>query len=84
MELAVFAEELQRYCMTLGGSVTSWGRTPAHNRAVGGVPNSRHLRWRAADVVYDEPVELHVANATAAAGGLLVLREGDHDHVYAP
>ena len=32
------------------GRVTSTYRSPAHNRAVGGVPNSYHLRGRAIDI----------------------------------
>ena len=32
------------------GSITSTYRTPAHNRAVGGVANSYHLHGRAIDV----------------------------------
>src|SRR5262245_33219284 len=32
------------------GQVTSTYRSPEHNRAVGGVPNSYHLRGRAIDI----------------------------------
>ena len=42
-----FADALRAYCQATSGSLTSWGRTPAHNKAVGGVTES------AADVVYD-------------------------------
>ena len=48
-----FADALRAYCQATSGSVTSWGRTPAHNKAVGGVTESAHTLWIAADVVYD-------------------------------
>jgi len=66
-----------------GMSVTSWGRSPAHNEAVGGKPDSQHLFWTAADVVWDPGTrpELPVLQAVAAEWGLEVDREPDHDHV---
>jgi hypothetical protein len=81
MDLEAFARAVHDYCAATAGSVTSWGRTVAHNAAVGGVPNSMHVRWRAVDVVYDRPLELGLADACAAAFDLQVLRETDHDHI---
>jgi hypothetical protein len=70
----------------LGGSwgrVTSTLRSPAHNRAVGGVPNSYHLRGRAIDIAR-RPGVTHamIAAAFRNAGYRLVesLDEGDHSH----
>jgi len=70
----------------LGGSwgrVTSTLRTAAHNRAVGGVPNSYHLRGRAIDIAR-RPGVTHamIAAAFRNAGYQLVesLDEGDHSH----
>lgn len=81
MTRAEFCEALALYCTAVSASVTSYGRTEKHNRAVGGVPTSLHLRWLAADVVYDEPVARERADQAAAFFGLQVLREGDHDHL---
>ena len=65
------------------GRVTSTFRTAAHNRAVGGVPNSYHLRGRAIDIAR-RPGVTHsmIAAAFRNAGYQLVesLDEGDHSH----
>lgn len=81
MTPAEFGDALRTYCETLGGSVTSWGRTVAHNAAVGGDPRSLHLAWRAADVVYDTRPPIERAQDVASMLGLKVYREGDHDHL---
>ena len=65
------------------GRVTSTLRTPAHNRAVGGVPNSYHLRGRAIDIARRPGVtHAQIAAAFRNAGYRLVesLDEGDHSH----
>lgn len=65
------------------GRVTSTYRSPAHNRAVGGVANSYHLSGRAIDIAR-RPGVSHGAIAAAYrnAGYHLVesLDEGDHSH----
>jgi hypothetical protein len=65
------------------GRVTSTWRSVAHNRAVGGVPNSFHLRGRAIDIAR-RPGVTHsmIAAAFRNAGYQLVesLDEGDHSH----
>ena len=65
------------------GRVTSTRRSAARNRAVGGVPNSFHLRGRAIDVV-PRPGVRHadIAAALRRAGFSLIesLDEGDHSH----
>jgi hypothetical protein len=83
MDIRDFAVAVETYGKALGGSVTSWGRTEVHNRAVGGVPNSLHVRWLAVDVVYDAPPELDVASDLASSLGLRLVRESDHDHLQA-
>ncbi|MCJ8190644.1 D-Ala-D-Ala carboxypeptidase family metallohydrolase [Sphingomicrobium aestuariivivum] len=65
------------------GTVTSTYRSPAHNRRVGGVPNSYHLRNRAIDIARAPGVRHHqIAAAYRAAGYRLIesLDEGDHSH----
>lgn len=65
------------------GRVTSTLRTPEHNRRVGGVPNSYHLRGRAIDIARRPGVShSQIAAAYRAAGYHLVesLDEGDHSH----
>ena len=65
------------------GVVTSVYRTPAHNRAVGGVPNSYHLAGRAIDVARRPGVShTQVASMLRKAGYNLVesIDEGDHSH----
>lgn len=65
------------------GRVTSTLRSVAHNRAVGGVPNSLHLSGRAIDIARRAGVSHgQIAAALRAAGYSLIesLDEGDHSH----
>ena len=65
------------------GVITSGWRSVAHNRAVGGVPNSHHLRGAAIDVARKPGVSHgQIATALRAAGLNLIesLDEGDHSH----
>jgi hypothetical protein len=65
------------------GRVTSTYRSVAHNRAVGGVPNSFHLSGRAIDIARRPGVNhAMIAEAYRRAGYRLVesLDEGDHSH----
>ncbi len=65
------------------GRVTSTYRSPAHNREVGGVPNSYHLLGRAIDIARGPGVNHAMIKAAyQRAGYQLVesLDEGDHSH----
>ena len=65
------------------GRVTSMLRSAQHNRAVGGVANSHHLRGRAIDIARRPGVgHWEIASALRAAGYSLLesLDEGDHSH----
>jgi hypothetical protein len=65
------------------GQVTSTYRSPVHNRRVGGVANSYHLRSRAIDIARRPGIShAQIAAAYRAAGYSLAesLDEGDHSH----
>lgn len=64
-------------------SVTSWGRSPFHNKGVGGVGDSEHITWTACDVEWDPGTRPDLATLEAEAGKmeLQVIREKDHDHI---
>lgn len=76
-----FAQRLLVYCFIHAGSVTSWGRTSQHNTLVGGVPQSAHRFWLAADVVYDDPPPVQKRQEIADRLGLRLVVEADHDHL---
>ncbi len=76
-----FAAAIIDYCTHTHASVTSWGRTIAHNTAVGGVAHSRHLTWTAVDVIYDSPILITERKTIAASLGLWLIDERDHDHL---
>lgn len=76
-----FALAVYRYGKATGASVTSWGRTAARNKKVGGVRGSFHLTWKAVDVVYESKPSLKAAKEAAREQGLLLIREKNHDHL---
>jgi hypothetical protein len=65
------------------GTITSTFRTVAHNREVGGVPNSYHLLGRAIDVVRRPGVTHRQIDAALRSAGYSLIEsldEGDHSH----
>ena len=65
------------------GTITSTFRSVAHNREVGGVPNSYHLLGRAIDVVRRPGVTHHQIDAALRSAGYSLIEsldEGDHSH----
>jgi hypothetical protein len=76
-----FHDALRAYLAAVGGRVTSYGRDPENNAAVGGVAHSAHVVWMAADVVYVTPKPLEERKEWARRLGLRLLDEGDHDHL---
>jgi hypothetical protein len=70
------------------GTITSTFRSVAHNRAVGGVPNSYHLLGRAIDVVRRRGITHHQIEAALRSAGFSLIEsldEGDHSHfAFAP
>lgn len=81
MTIEQFAAALHALCHPYGGSITSWGRTNRHNRYVGGVEGSPHIWWLGADVVWDKLPALGELQVLARSLGLMIVREGSHDHV---
>jgi hypothetical protein len=66
-----------------GTQITSTTRTPEHNREVGGVTNSQHLRGTAAD--FAVPAAQRPAFIEAARRqGFEAIDEGDHVHLELP
>jgi len=63
------------------GRVTSWLRSVAANKAVGGVVQSHHLDGCGADLILDDTNRNTAAISTARALGLTAIDEGDHLHV---
>jgi hypothetical protein len=76
-----FLDCLRAYIAAVGGRVSSYGRDPENNAAVGGVAHSAHLVWLAADVVYRTPRQLAERQEWASRLGLKLLPEHDHDHL---
>ena len=63
------------------GVVTSTLRTPAHNKAVGGMPNSYHLIDQAIDVARRPGIShFQIEAALKRAGYRLVESLDEHDH----
>jgi len=62
-------------------SVTSWGRTEKHNKAVGGVDGSYHLLWLGLDVELDENKKNVTFEKDCSLVGIVALWEGDHYHL---
>ncbi|MDP3940549.1 MAG: D-Ala-D-Ala carboxypeptidase family metallohydrolase [Deltaproteobacteria bacterium] len=81
MDLAAFALAVVAYRRGLNGTVTSWGRNAGDNKAVDGVPNSRHLYDLAADVVPGAGFTAERRRRYGHSLGLWVLVESDHDHL---
>lgn len=66
-----------------GVQMTSGMRTPERNAAVGGKPNSQHLRGTAGDYVVPQDQKAQFIQQAQAAG-LQAIDEGDHIHVQQP
>lgn len=65
------------------GAITSAFRTAAHNRFVGGVPNSYHLFGQALDVARRPGVSHQMVDAALRRAGFRLIEsldEGDHSH----
>ena len=77
----LYRDFIDRFIFGMRGhrvGVSSWWRSPHHNQAVGGHPDSQHLLALAIDFQTAEP-QLAVTDLTQL--GLVALNEGDHVHV---
>lgn len=83
MNLETFCSCVFAFCKAFGGNVTSWIRTPSHNKAVGGVANSKHLDGLAVDVILDSPENRDPFIAACRSVKLRAFWDKDHVHVEA-
>lgn len=81
MTIANFVLAVHTYCWLFDASVTSWFRSVARNRALGGVPYSAHVFGLAVDVVYDSTPTVTERHNWGSRLGLRVIVEDDHDHL---
>lgn len=72
-----FAQHIIMICARYNGSVISWGRSVQHNDDVGGVDDSLHIMWLAADTVFDTVNDSVQAAQLANRVGLFWKRNGD-------
>lgn len=83
MSVGTFCTIVFTLCKIYGGSVTSWARSVAHNKAVGGVANSKHLEGLALDVVLDLAENQTPFIAACRSMKLRAFWDKDHIHVEA-
>ncbi|MBM4338993.1 MAG: hypothetical protein FJ110_05580 [Deltaproteobacteria bacterium] len=76
-----FIDGVMVLCAKYRGSVSSWGRTPKHNKEVGGVEGSYHLIWLGCDVVLDEMKKNPGFEKDAEQLNIRAIMEGDHYHL---
>lgn len=62
--------------------LTSWGRTKARNKAIGGARSSQHLLWTAADFAGSPAAKAELLRRWRAMGPThFGVDEGDHVHI---
>lgn len=76
--------DVEALVRVFGGQITSGYRDPARNAAVGGVPNSQHMRGTGFDAVFPTPQAKQAAIAQARAMNYEAIDEGDHVHFELP
>jgi peptidase M15-like protein len=81
MQQGRFLDTILAMAANFDVSITSWGRTKAHNAAVGGSTNSKHLLWLAVDLVLDADVDKKKLLQWIEDNGLMAIDEHTHIHV---
>jgi hypothetical protein len=79
--ISIFIENVLILAIRWAFSVTSWGRTPKHNKDVGGVDDSHHLRFLGLDVILDENKKSSLFEKDCDRMGIRAIWEGDHYHL---
>ena len=70
-------KDVRKSCIIFNASVTSWGRTPARNKKVGGSGTSWHLDWLARDIVFDDPKDYTEYKVYMKAKGYRIIPSND-------
>jgi len=76
-----FIEQVVFVCCKHHGSVSSWGRTPKHNKDVGGVEGSIHMLWMGCDIILDEMKKNLEFEKDCSILDLVAIFETDHYHL---
>lgn len=82
-ETALFARRILDLCREHACSITSWYRTPARNRAIGGASASLHLQGLAADLDPDDETTIPALVDAATVAGLYTRPHRTYCHVQA-
>ena len=77
MTVSEFAQHMVTIGMRYGGSCVSWGRSGKRNFAKKGHPDSFHMTWLAADVVFDSRRQAELAWEAATRQGIWCKWNGD-------
>jgi hypothetical protein len=79
-----FAKIVLDACIEYNGSITSWKRTALHNKAVGGVPTSKHITGFAFDIVCDKKTDEPKLIHGLLESDFKAFFDKDHVHVECP
>ena len=79
-----FLERLMALAGRFRFRVTSYYRSPQSNTDAGGVDDSLHQYWLAADIMLEDPTQSKDFAYAANRLGLIAIIEPDHIHLQAP
>ena len=83
LALETFCRNVWHICMDHRCSVTSWIRTEARNKVVGGVADSFHVMGLAVDIVPDDynSETVEAIRQDCVRLGVQMIDEGNHLHI---